>query len=274
MGTSRYISVLSAVLFLALCAYIGAELYPGGRKNTVTVSRASVSDCVELTGIALREEQSLDCSGSAENGARIPAGAVCAIDGSGTELRSPTSAVFFSECDGYEYLTPADGESLTVSALDALLNAEPRERGRARLVTGRAWYYAAFVPADAALPAKGLCRITPDETGETLTAYIVSVSAAESGKRALLLRLTDDSPACLSLRHFSASLASKEYSGLMIPEAALRQDEEGNDYVITATAGTELKAPVEIIYRGAGFCLVTPEDRDILRDGSRVILDR
>lgn len=273
MGNSRYISVLSAMLFIALCAYIGAAIYPGGKKNTAAVSRVTISDCVEMTGIALREEQSADCSGSAENGTRLPAGAVYAFDADGAELCTPESAIFFSECDGYEYLSPADGENLTVASLNELLRMKPENKGGARIVTGRAWYYAALIPADAPLPAKGLCRITPDETGETITACIVSVSAAEGGKRALLLRLTEDSPECLSLRHFSASLVTHEYSGLMIPENALRQDEDGKNYVITTTALDEIKAPVDVIYTGAGFCLVSPEDREMLRDGSRVILD-
>ena len=123
-SSQRFLRAIGAVLFLAVCAYLGAAIgrvLPGGSELT-EVCLARVGGSYTLQGIAIRSETPL-CLNRAEimheDGSRLKAGTVLAQNG--TELlQSPCAGVFFEALDGYEYLCPEDLRDLTVSAFSGI----------------------------------------------------------------------------------------------------------------------------------------------------------
>ncbi len=274
MDCSRFIGALSSLLFLAVCAYAGACLYPGaGGGETAVLYSVTLTESVELRGIAIRNEQALTLPRGGEflveSGRRLPCGAL--LTGSGGEsVTAPSSSIFFDSCDGFESLSPEDLFPLSVSGVDTLLARKPDKQADGRLVLSNEWYFAA-VSGSAALPGEGFCWVIFDPASDPVEAYVVSLSKEEGGRRAILLRLTAGGDALLSLRQCSARLIVGEYSGLKAPEAAVRQRLDGTNYVNTIAAGGVESTAVDILYSADGFCLIAPVgSSDLLRDGSRV----
>ena len=271
MASSRFTGALCALLFLALCAYIGAALFPGGtRTKTVVLCSASVTDSAPLRGIVVRREQPVICSAEAASGSRVPAGGVYGAGDDGAPLAAASSVIFMSGCDGFEDLSPAAVAPLSVRGLAGLLEERRSTEANARLVSGFAWYYAALAPDDARLPLHGHCRLLFDGFDEPAEAYIVSASAPENGQRTRLFRLTAGGEAYLSLRQVSAKLITEEYSGLRLPDSAVHKAEDGTFYVETLTSGALRSVGVKVIYTDAGYSLVAPCEAGALREGSRV----
>ena len=270
-GADRpFLRAVAAVLFLAVCAYIGVGLFKGldpGRA-TARVKAVSLSRSVELEGIAVRRELLISGSPGAlslpEEGSRVPAGTL-----------APASALFFAATDGLERLAPEGLEELTVPALAELLQAEPAREADTlgRLVQGYDWFYAALSPADAELPKAGELTLVFDGLERRVKARLVSVSEAEAGKRALLLRLTETDGELLALRKTGARLILAEYGGLELPEAAVHTDESGRTYVNTLAAAGPEPVPVEILYREEGRCVAAfSTGVEALREGQTVLL--
>ena len=210
MRASRFFSALSSVLFLALCAYAGAYVYPkAAQKAAPEVPRAEVTQTVTLRGVAVRYERVFDCAGTAENAQRLCAGSPFGLDENGDELYSDVSAVYFSQSDGFEYLSPDKLPTLTADELEEILSSPVRESSAPRLVAGFAWYFAALAPETAPVPETGRCRLLFDGFQNETDAYLVSASAADNGSRLLLFRLTAGGEAYLSLRQTSANIDIK-----------------------------------------------------------------
>ena len=210
MRASRFFSALSSVLFLALCAYAGAYVYPKAAQKAVPdVPRAEVTQTVTLRGVAVRYERVFDCAGTAENAQRLSAGSPFGLDENGDELYSDVSAVYFSESDGFEYLSPDKLDELNPDELEELLSMPVKEASSPRLVTGFAWYFIALVSDTVPVPETGRCRLLFDGFENETDAYLVSASAADNGRRVLLFRLTAGGEAYLSLRQTSANIDIK-----------------------------------------------------------------
>ena len=280
MDSARYFSLAAALVFLAVCAYIGAALYSRVEQPEIeTVRLLQVQESARLQGIVLRREQSLSFSwGSkllAQDSQRLAAGETLAVDMLGQELLCPCSAVFFSRTDGFEDLGPQDIEADDVSALEKLLNRKAGENADGRLVTDTAWYYWALTSSKDELLASGQCSIQFEGLEESVQAQVLSLSESSGGKRAILLRLTQGGSEYLSLRKTEAELLFSRHSGLYLPEEALMQEADGSEFVYILSAGIAEKQPVEIIYRGSGFVLVAPGSTpQSLREGDRVIVGK
>lgn len=195
-------SAVAAVLFFTACAYLGAALFAPREKPAATEpAPQAVREYAEIKGIAVRWEQlvcSPDPAPALLSGERIPCGAQVAEG-----LYAESSAVFFDYSDGYEFLSPDILRGLTPGNLEKILSSPPGSTGTGRLVTGRAWYIAAF--SDTALPPSGSFRLYIDGMAGYLNADIAEVSE-EKGRRTVLLRLTDGSAEALSLRKLSGKL--------------------------------------------------------------------
>ena len=257
-----------SVLFLAVCAYAGAKLWSSldPELNTMTVRTVTLTDSAALEGIAVRREQSFCPAGafSPADGSRIPAGSLSGVS---------CSALYYSSCDGFESLSPEALADLDVSALTGILSARPAQADGGRLVLDFDWYYAALVSADAPIPDHGRCRILFEGFDVPVEGYILSLSQAESGQKALVLRLTQGGDPYMSMRKCSAQMIFSEYTGLSLPVSAVRRDEDGNSFVYTITAGiVECKA-VDIIYTDGDDCLAALSTAaDALREGNTVIV--
>ena len=222
---------VATLLFLALCAWLGAGLRASLLFPAAPAAPAAAPEKeIRLHGIVLRQERLL-CSrrrvtAAAADGKRLAAGGEIAVAAGGHVLSAETSAVFFADWDGLEWLDPGMLSALDVPAAEALLKAKPLESAGAygRLVSGRAWYYAALTDAPTS-PDCGRCLLRFEELDRALPARLLSVSEEQEGRRALLFRLTEGGADCLSLRKCDAAL-------LLSPELPLtaqlmNQEKEG-----------------------------------------------
>lgn len=279
MEASRFFSLTAGAIFLAVCAYAGAAVYSRVERPEIeTVSRRQVRESVELQGIVLRQEQSLSFGWGteplAQSGQRLASGQLMGLDGLGREILSPCSALYFSDTDGYEHLGPEDFLPGDTARLEALLDSRPGERGDGRLVTGRSWYYWAFVSGRQPLPEAGECSIEFDGMDGSLPAWIINLARDEAGQQTVLLRLNLGGSEYLSLRKTGARLLFSEYSGLYLPEAAVMQAEDGSNFVYTLRSGMLEQQPVEIIYTGSGFFLAAGGGAGGLHEGDRIAMGK
>ncbi|MBQ9250412.1 MAG: hypothetical protein IJ179_08595 [Oscillospiraceae bacterium] len=210
-----FLRAMATLLFLALCAWLGAGLHramtpaPGMRADA---GAADDPAAVTLRGVAVRRERLL-CSRrrvrlAAADGKRLAEGAELAVTAGGTALYTDSSAVFFADWDGLEWLDPEALAGLDVPAAEALLAAEPQSSAGAygRLVTGTDWYFAALSDDELPLNPGGRCLLRFQGLDRALPARLLSVSEAYGGQRAVLLRLTEGGEDCLSLRKCDAQL--------------------------------------------------------------------
>lgn len=264
---SVYAKLLSVVSFLALCAYLLSHMSLLLEGGSLVLESVSVRESIDFEGIALRSEQVLcserELKSVRTSGERIAAGGIVAMS-DGWELRSPVSALFFEDTDGYEYLTPP--ESISEAILDELLNALPRKEEHCigRLVTGRDWFIAAAAGTDESLREQ--CSVYMD--GEELSARIVSSAPAEGGKTALLLKLKGGKSGFFSLRRCKGEIIEKEIRGFMVPQSAVGTDEDGKNFVNILSAAGKERAAAEILYIKDGSCLIAPSEE--LREGVRI----
>ena len=188
MDSSRFYSLLAALLFTAACAWTGAAVFAGLRSpETELPNRSGPEKPTELSGIVLRREESVSPGAERDaypDGQRLSAGENPFTDG---------SVLFFADCDGYEYLRPESAQALCPETLDALLNARADTSGAdsARIVHGCDWYYAAFM-SRGDIPAEGeSCRLLFDHFPSPVRALLLSARSDSGGRTALLFRLTE-----------------------------------------------------------------------------------
>lgn len=278
MDSSRFLSLVAGLFFLAGCAWFGSAVYNrASAPEIVPVRYVEQAEEAELEGIVLRREQTIQLPRwgdvLVEDGSRVPAGGRLAGAGD-SELLSPCSGVYLKERDGFEDLGPQHIDpKLSPRALDRLLEQKP-QRGRGqRLVTGRAWYYWAHIEKSHGLPPEGSCQLRFEGCEEPLEARLLAVSGEEEGRRTVLLRLIAGDPGSLSLRKCKAELLYGRHEGLLLPDEGLHTDEEGQSYVYILSMGLAKKVPVDVIYTGAGHHLAR-ESRgpEGLGEGSSLIL--
>ena len=176
----------AALLFLGLCAYLGAFLLDAAQALQTPAVPAAAETQTALWGAAIRRERATAPFPGAEDGKRIRG-----------------QGIYFSACDGYESLSPADLEALGPAALRCLTERPPEEPGSARLVEDAAWYYIALLTGGDC-PAPGPCRLRIAGFSRAVPARLLSVREVE-GERLLLFRLTEGG-AYLKLRFIEAEI--------------------------------------------------------------------
>lgn len=268
---SVLLRLTAVVIFLAVCAYAAAWLAGGlgGAAHTAVVRRRDIVESAEINGIAVRREEPLYLPLPAADGERVSAGA------GGLSQ----SAVVFSGTDGLEYLSPDElTDGLSVGEVRGIMSAAPeKNEASGRAVYGFEWYFAALADDNIPLSEGCECEILFDGLEKSASAVIVSLGAAENGERAVLLRLTADTPDFLSLRSVGARIIFSRHSGWELPLKAVYSDAEGNNFVYTSTAGVVEARNVDIIYtykNSAGdFCLAAQEaSYTALREGDIVVM--
>lgn len=177
MGSKQVYALLTALLFTAVCAWMGAAVFEALQsQKTILVPAAEISRGGELEGIILRREECLKKALDAQDGARI---AAC-------EGRTE-SAVYFSCSDGYEFLSPGMAENLSPEILDKLLKLPPENFTGPKLIYGFDFYYAAYYYGSIDIKP-GPCRVKFEGTQNFQRAELLSVSR-DGSKCAVLLRL-------------------------------------------------------------------------------------
>lgn len=195
-----------------------------------------------------------------------------------TSVKTAVAGVYSGSTDGSEEaLTPDFLTDVTPARLDALSTGSA-VKSAGKIITDNTWYFAANIPAQQARElqvgqevtlrlSKGLQQDTP--------AYVQSISAEEDGQVAVVLSCTRYISQVTLLRHQQGDILLREYKGLRVPSAALRMDEEGSLQLFCRLGAYVYSKPVDLVYRGDGFCLVRSAqgaaDERILRQGDLVI---
>ena len=195
-----------------------------------------------------------------------------------TSVKTAVAGVYSGSTDGSEEtLTPDFLTDVTPARLDALSTGSA-VKSAGKIITDNTWYFAANIPAQQARElqvgqevtlrlSKGLQQDTP--------AYVQSISAEEDGQVAVALSCTRYISQVTLLRHQQGEILLREYKGLRVPSAALRMDEDGSLQLFCRLGAYVYSKPVDLVYRGDGFCLVRSAqgaaDARILRQGDLVI---
>lgn len=195
-----------------------------------------------------------------------------------TSVKTAVAGVYSGSTDGSEEtLTPEFLADVTPSKLDGI-SAGSAVKSAGKIITDNTWYFAANIPAQQARElqvgqevtlrlSKGLQQDTP--------AYVQSISAEEDGQVAVVLSCTRYISQVTLLRHQQGEILLREYKGLQVPSAALRMDEDGSLQLFCRLGAYVYSKPVDLVYRGDGFCLVRSAqgaaDERILRQGDLVI---
>lgn len=195
-----------------------------------------------------------------------------------TSVKTAVAGVYSGSTDGSEEaLTPDFLADVTPARLDALSTGSA-VKSAGKIITDNTWYFAANIPAQQARElqvgqevtlrlSKGLQQDAP--------AYVQSISAEEDGQVAVVLSCTRYISQVTLLRHQQGEILLREYKGLRVPSAALRMDEEGSLQLFCRLGAYVCSKPVDLVYRGDGFCLVRSAqgaaDERILRQGDLVI---
>lgn len=195
-----------------------------------------------------------------------------------TSVKTAVAGVYSGSTDGSEEtLTPDFLTDVTPARLDALSTGSA-VKSAGKIITDNTWYFAANIPAQQARElqvgqevtlrlSKGLQQDTP--------AYVQSISAEEDGQVAVVLSCTRYISQVTLLRHQQGEILLREYKGLRVPSAALRMDEDGSLQLFCRLGAYVYSKPVDLVYRGDGFCLVrsaqSAADERILRQGDLVI---
>ena len=195
-----------------------------------------------------------------------------------TAVQTAAAGYFSGSTDGCEgTLTPAFLEGVTPSQLNGL-SASAAVKSAGKIITSSTWYYAAVLPAAEAEElevgqevtlrlSKGLKQDAP--------AHVQSISNQEDGQVAVVFACTRYISQVTLLRRQQAEIILREYSGIRIPTAALRMDESGQLGVYCQIGAYVYLKPVDLIYKGSGFCLVQRAEgasgERALRQGDLVI---
>ena len=221
----------------------------------------TVTDSIAFEGIALRSEQPFCLEGEpvffCRSGERVAARQIVAECG-GKSVLSPVSAIFFNNCDGYEYLTVRE-EEFSPDTLRALLCAEKRdETAVGRLVKGRIWYFAAA--ADAQNIPCGEVKVKFEGSDESINASLIRSCPDGEGKTAILLKIRIGKNEYLSLRRCRGEIVQNEITGLAVPINTVTEDSDGKNFVIKRTVTGESSCPVDILYKNEEFFIISPTD--------------
>ena len=193
-------------------------------------------------------------------------------------VKTAVAGVYSGSTDGSEEtLTPDFLTDVTPARLDALSTGSA-VKSAGKIITDNTWYFAANIPAQQARElqvgqevtlrlSKGLQQDAP--------AYVQSISAEEDGQVAVVLSCTRYISQVTLLRHQQGEILLREYKGIRVPSAALRMDEDGSLQLFCRLGAYVYSKPVDLVYRGDGFCLVRSAqgaaDERILRQGDLVI---
>lgn len=215
-----------------------------------------------------------------------------AVSSGATTVKAPKAGTYSAVVDGYEKtLTPDMLESITPQQLKAVQADTSVTSDLGKMIYGDTWYYAAIVDQETASEftvgasttlrfVKGLERELPVE--------VESVGQVQDGEQVVVFSSNKYLSEVTQLRRQAADVIRSTYSGLRVPQDALRvvteevKNEETGETTQNQVTGVyclvgvnALFKPVDVIYNGDGFCLVkgtSDKEKTLLRAGDQVIV--
>lgn len=233
---------------------ISAETQAAALRTSVLKRAYAFRDVGELDQrIAALKQQIATSSASAER----------------TRITAPFAGTYSAVVDGYESVLRPDAlESLTPSALSA---AAPLAAGQTagKLIAGETWYFVAVVDEQTAARAKACGTLTlrfARGVERELAMTVSHVSEAENGQAVVVLSCRRYLSEVTLLREQSADLIFTAYEGLRVPNEALHISDDGTTGVYCRVGLTAYFKPVEVVYRGEDYCLVSAAQIDSTRE--------
>lgn len=168
-------------------------------------------------------------------------------------VRAPVSGYFVSDTDGYENVLLCDNLGrITPEFLDNISAVDVPENAIGKIVSDYEWYIAASVSINDSLRYKEGDELTVMTNLKGNTRLSVTVSkiniSSESDRATVIFSCQQMSSELASMRMGTFTIVSNVYTGLRIPQKALRVlDGTTGVYVLS---GITLKfVPVNVIYR-------------------------
>ena len=195
---------------------------------------------------------------------------------SGAEpVRAGRPGLFSAFTDGYESISFADVADITPSGCDTLLDAPQNLPSDVlgKLITGTTWYYVTAIPAEHAekLTPGRQVRLGFSRTyGETLSMTVVSVSAEEDGRCAVIFSSNKYLSDLTQVREMYGEIMFDVVEGYSIPLEALHMDDNGTYvYIITNLQADQVYVDVQSVMR-SGY-IITETDGSKLYSGVEII---
>lgn len=178
------------------------------------------------------------------------------------EITAPISGIYSSHADGMEDVTPETLAGLMPADLQQMLKQENKtpEYALGKIVSGIRWYYAVTIDSADADRLRGSSRLTvrPDSLyGATVSMRVESMSAADNGKRVLVLSSNSCLSELLDARNQRGDILLSDTEGLRIPRRSLHVDESGTAFVYVQTGMQAERKDVEILADFDDYYMVT-----------------
>lgn len=180
-------------------------------------------------------------------------------------VNAPASGYFIDKVDGFEEYFPkeeAEIAALTTEAVEAALKAKPSAAADAvgKLAETFTWYLACVVEGNqvSALKVGETLQIQlPFVTGDTIRTTVLGLNRDSAGKTALILKCSEMSEELASVRIQPAQLLLKEYTGLRLPDKALRFNEKNQSGAYVRMGTTVTFKLVDVVYHNEkdGYCI-------------------
>ena len=178
-------------------------------------------------------------------------------------VQSTVAGYFYSGYDGFEYLSAADADNMTVSSLEKILVADGTSCPSdyvGQVQTTPYWIFAAKMKSsDAASLKQGSSEKIEfrfsDGSRKTLQTSVLFVSSEENGYVCVCFRCGVMTEKELSLRKANCKLINSTYSGLKVSNKALRVV-DGADGVYVLIGQKVVFKPVEILFSTDEFSIV------------------
>ena len=219
-----------------------------------------------MTADELRAEISSVNAQIAEINSRLSSGA--------SYIYAAETGVFSSVTDGYEYLTTADMNNLSVAAYERLFGQEPAESPNAagKIITGITWYYAVMLDNESAakLEAGGTCDIFfEDVRSEPVTMEVQSVSYDDAGRRVAVFSSNKNLAEFADARELSGKILFDSYDGIRVAKSAVYTDEDGTTYLYILRILQAKRVDVNILSEEEDYYIIEndgsiPESAEII----------
>lgn len=183
-----------------------------------------------------------------------------------TPITAPVAGLYSAQVDGYEgVLTVAALEGLTPSGLEALTaqKGNPGTNTLGKLITGSGWYFSCNLGEDQVgnLYAGAQISLRFDDSGRTFDAKVTRVSDPENGQVNVTFFSNDYAPQVTALREQDVEIITYSVTGLRVPKAAIRVDQEGNVGLYRISGAQAQWVSVQILWESEDYYLVTQADK-------------
>ncbi len=196
-----------------------------------------------------------------------------------TSVTAPASGVFSARADGYEaVVTPETIFRLTPEEMDQLMGrGEQETTALGKLITSSRWY---FVTAISASDAERLYEgqlatvsFSRDWSGD-VSMRVESISDVQDGRVTVIFSSTHSLSEITLLRRQTVDIIFERKTGVRVPKAALRVNEEGVPGVYCAVGQKAEFKPAKVLAEGDDYYVLSAavDDRTSLRAGDEVIV--